>query len=177
MSKYRPRPDETPAIMPPSFGRWSRLMLWMCVVCSLMPRPCRSGRARTIRQHPGPTLERYSGAGAVPGASLLGTGGFAQTLIARDSPTSLTMRRGVTEPRRTGAGSWREEGAAREGRPSRSVRDARRLLGADRIRHDPDVRPRGLPALGPELLRGLVVHGAGDDHVLARLPVHRRRNL
>jgi len=46
----------------------------------------------------------------------------------------------------------------------------------DRLRHDPDVRPLILPVA--EQLAGLVVaHRSRDDHVVALLPVARRRHL
>src|SRR6266404_748077 len=44
-------------------------------------------------------------------------------------------------------------------------------------RHEAHVRLRRAPALRVDLLRFLVGHRARDDHVLARLPVHRRRHL
>ena len=46
-----------------------------------------------------------------------------------------------------------------------------------RLRHDPDVRLRRLPAVRIGLLRVLVGDGAGDDHVVALLPVRRGRDL
>src|ERR1019366_476997 len=46
-----------------------------------------------------------------------------------------------------------------------------------RLRHDSDVGLRRLPALRILLLGVLVGHRAGDDHVLAMLPVHRSRDL
>ena len=49
------------------------------------------------------------------------------------------------------------------------------LLG---LRHDPHIRLGRLPAAGIFLLPPLRSMTAGaDDHVLARLPVHRRRHL
>src|SRR5829696_6571722 len=47
---------------------------------------------------------------------------------------------------------------------------------APRLRHDPQVRPGRLPALGINALRLVVSDRAGDDHVLAVPPVHRRRD-
>src|SRR5204862_3120137 len=38
--------------------------------------------------------------------------------------------------------------------------------------YDPEIRLRRLPALWITLLCFLVGHRAGDDHILARLPVH-----
>src|SRR5919201_4310018 len=52
----------------------------------------------------------------------------------------------------------------------------RRLLQTVWLRHDPDVRLRCLP-LAEELFGVVVGHGAGDDHVLALLPVDRRGDL
>src|SRR5262245_60675139 len=46
-----------------------------------------------------------------------------------------------------------------------------------RLRHDADIGLGRLPALRVLLLGVLVRHRAGDDHVLAVLPVHRRRHL
>jgi len=46
-----------------------------------------------------------------------------------------------------------------------------------RRRHDPDVRSRRVPAVGVGLAGLLVGNGAGDDHVLALPPVHRRGDL
>src|SRR5689334_24827275 len=46
-----------------------------------------------------------------------------------------------------------------------------------RLRDDPDVRLGRLPALREELLRGLVADGAGDDDLVALLPVGGRRDL
>src|SRR5438477_567546 len=46
-----------------------------------------------------------------------------------------------------------------------------------RLRRDPEIRAGRLPALRELLLRVLVVHRAGDDDVLALLPVGRRRHL
>src|SRR5215216_5271775 len=45
-----------------------------------------------------------------------------------------------------------------------------RVTKSARLRHDPDVRPRRFP-LAEGLLRLGVGDGAGDDHVLAVLPV------
>src|SRR5829696_3383567 len=42
--------------------------------------------------------------------------------------------------------------------------------------NDANIRLRCLPALRIELLSLFVRHRAGDDHVLAPLPVHRRRD-
>src|SRR5215204_6589939 len=47
---------------------------------------------------------------------------------------------------------------------------------APRLRHDPQVWPRRLPTLGVNALRLIIRDRAGDDHVLAVLPVHGRRN-
>ena len=46
-----------------------------------------------------------------------------------------------------------------------------------RLWHDSDVGLRRLPALRILLLGVLIGHRAGDDHVLAMLPVHRSRDL
>src|SRR3982074_3791466 len=46
-----------------------------------------------------------------------------------------------------------------------------------RLRNDPDVRPRGLPTLRVGLPGIVVGHRAGDDHLVALLPVDRRRDL
>src|SRR5216684_800580 len=46
-----------------------------------------------------------------------------------------------------------------------------------RLRHDSKVGPRRLPALRILLLGILIAHRAGDDHILAIFPVHRRRDL
>src|SRR5262245_54546432 len=46
-----------------------------------------------------------------------------------------------------------------------------------RLRYDADIGLGRLPALRVLLLGVLVRHRAGDDHVLAVLPVHRRRHL
>ena len=45
-----------------------------------------------------------------------------------------------------------------------------------RLRHDAQPRPGGVPAVGVLLLGLLVGHRAGDDHVLALLPLGRRRH-
>src|SRR3954447_12188869 len=50
-------------------------------------------------------------------------------------------------------------------------------MSALRLRHDPDVGLGRLPALGILLLGIIVADRAGDDHVLAALPVHRGRHL
>src|SRR4051812_6354886 len=50
-------------------------------------------------------------------------------------------------------------------------------LGSARLRNDPDVRLRRLPALRIRLLRLVVGDGPGDDHVVALLPLRRRCNL
>src|SRR6185312_9970833 len=44
-----------------------------------------------------------------------------------------------------------------------------------RLRHDADVGLGGFPSIGVFLLGGLVVDRRGDNHILALLPVHRRR--
>src|SRR5262245_52982690 len=54
--------------------------------------------------------------------------------------------------------------------------DACRMSGF-RLRHDADIGLGRLPALWVLLLGVLVRHRPGDDHVLAVLPVHRRRHL
>ena len=63
----------------------------------------------------------------------------------------------------------------------RDRRALQRLLGAHslaaRLRNDPDVRLGRLPAVRVRLLRLVVGYRAGDDHVVALLPVHRRRDL
>jgi hypothetical protein len=41
---------------------------------------------------------------------------------------------------------------------------------ATRLRHDANVRPRCFPALRIDLARGVISHGAGDDHIFALLP-------
>src|SRR4029453_14086415 len=46
-----------------------------------------------------------------------------------------------------------------------------------RLPDDPDVGTRRLPAVGIGLLRFLVGNRAGDDHVVALLPVDRRRDF
>src|SRR5438552_8600587 len=46
-----------------------------------------------------------------------------------------------------------------------------------RLWHDADIGLRRLPALWPQLLGVVVAHRACDDHVIAVLPVHRRRHL
>src|SRR5215831_16421321 len=46
-----------------------------------------------------------------------------------------------------------------------------------RLRHDADVGLGRFPALRILLLSFLVRHRAGDDHILAVLPVHRRRHF
>src|SRR5437868_481781 len=46
-----------------------------------------------------------------------------------------------------------------------------------RLRHDPNIRLRRLPTLREQLLGVVVGHRAGDDDVIAALPVHRRRHL
>src|SRR5262249_49870205 len=65
--------------------------------------------------------------------------------------------------------------------PSRSAMQLRRVRSSAPnrslwLRDDAHVRLRLLP-LAEELLGLLVGDGAGDDHVLALLPVHRRRHL
>src|SRR5579885_1673536 len=45
-----------------------------------------------------------------------------------------------------------------------------------RLRHVPDIGSRRLESLRPDLLRLLVAHRTGNDHVLARLPVRRCRD-
>src|SRR5262249_7427126 len=62
--------------------------------------------------------------------------------------------------------------------PSTTTRDL--ISAPDRhpgLRHVPHVRLRRAPALRVDLLRLLVRDRAGDDHVLAGFPVHRRRHL
>ena len=46
-----------------------------------------------------------------------------------------------------------------------------------RLRHDPQVRPRCLPALGYFVLRLIVGYRSGDDDVFALLPLRGRRDL
>src|SRR6476646_3823432 len=75
-------------------------------------------------------------------------------------------------------------------KPSRGRRGCRRArlaprpqakaacrMSALRLRHDPDVGLGRLPALWILLLGIIVADRAGDDHVLAALPVHRGRHL
>ena len=50
------------------------------------------------------------------------------------------------------------------------------LLTTLGLRDDPDVGPRGVPG-AVLLLRLLVADRAGDDHVVARLPLRRGRDL
>src|SRR5690242_3323351 len=56
MSKYRPRPPETPARNRLSRLRSRRLSCGGVMVCSLMSRECLRAAPGAIRNHPGPTL-------------------------------------------------------------------------------------------------------------------------
>src|SRR5258707_7264099 len=51
------------------------------------------------------------------------------------------------------------------------------LTSRDPLRHDAQVMPRRLPALGVGLLGVVIAHPAGNDDVLALLAVRRRRHL
>src|SRR5690606_32106737 len=69
------------------------------------------------------------------------------------------LKTGLTEPPVAG-------GAAGHPTPS-----------AARLGNDADIGLRLLPPFRPELLRVVVGDGAADDHLLAMLPVGRRRHL
>src|SRR5271169_6739085 len=45
-----------------------------------------------------------------------------------------------------------------------------------RLRHDADIGPWRLPTLRVDLLRLVVRDGAGNDHIIAVLPIDRRRH-
>src|SRR6266478_1801501 len=51
------------------------------------------------------------------------------------------------------------------------------LASRGRLRHDAQVRPRRLPALRVDLLGVFIAHRAGNDDVLALLPVGGSRHL
>src|SRR3954466_5508264 len=55
-----------------------------------------------------------------------------------------------------------------------AVNSPRILSLASGLRHNADIGLGCLPALRIELLRLFVRNGSGDDHVLARMPVHGR---
>src|SRR5205823_660677 len=68
------------------------------------------------------------------------------------------------------------DGPAAEKAAGPKVSSGRDLRLVPRLRHDPDVRLRLLP-LAEDLLGLVVGDGAGDDHVVALLPVDGGRDL
>src|SRR5256885_10537938 len=87
---------------------------------------------------------------------------------------------GVRKPTTTSAAVGAASTPSAKTRAGTSRLTATTLTGLGELRlrlgHDPDVRLRRVP-LTEDLLCIIVRDGAGDDHVVALLPVDRRRNL
>src|SRR5262245_41248287 len=106
---------------------------------------------------------------------------FSNATAARTSIAVSPWSRSLVPPptKRSGIASTNTGPANAKGRGLRRALanpDASGMSGF-RLRHDADVGLGRLPALRILLLGVLVRHRAGDDHVLAVLPVHRRRHL
>src|SRR5262249_38125969 len=105
-----------------------------------------------------------------------------QTPPSKDRPPTadLTSQPQNTQPNNTDHTPALDTGAARrtEGTSSQTAGglDPGRFLLRFRLRDDAQPRPGRLP-LAEELLRLVVRDRTRDDHVLALLPVHRRRDL
>src|SRR5215510_11176637 len=106
---------------------------------------------------------------------------FSNATAARTSIAVSPWSRSLVPPRmkRGGIASTNAGPANAKGRGLRRALanpDACRMSGF-RLRHDADIGLGRLPTLRVLFLGVLVRYRPGDDHVLAMLPVHRRRHL